>query len=435
MKNKTTQINRRRFLKTGGSVAAAISAPIILPSSVFGQNAPSNRITLGFIGMGGQGTGRNLGTFLQEEDAVALAVCDVRMSAAENAKKNVDKKYQNSDCKVYQDFREVLSRKDLDAIVISTPDHWHVPLSLAALKAGKDVFSEKPSLTITQGRELVDEVTKRKAVFQWGIEDRSLIKYHRLAGWARSGAIGKLQTIHVGLPRKKPYLLDASVPVPEGLDWNMWLGPAPFRAYTPTITGPQNWRNIVDYSGGSLTDWGAHIIDTAQVGAGMDASGPVEVSGTGTLLDPKKYQTTTPVDYKLHYRYANDVEMFVQDGEVDIKFVGTEGWIRCKGWNGVWSASNPEVLHIKEFGEEANYWPRPDIEHRDFLDAMKSRKAPAYHAEAGHRLASALHLGHLAIRSGRKIKWDPAKEVFTGGDTESAKSIIYKRPARDWESA
>lgn len=423
--------SRRKVL--GG--LAAFSAPLIIPARLLGKDAPSNRITLGFIGMGGQGTGRNLSTFLNQPDTKVLAVCDVFRSRAAKAKQQVDKFANSADCKVYQDFRELLARDDLDAIVISTPDHWHVPLAMAALKAGKDVFSEKPSLTITEGRALANEVAKRNAMFQWGIEDRHLIKYHRLAGWVRSGAIGKLEKIEVSLPGKRPHPKDDPAAVPDDLDWNLWLGPAPYRDYTPTITGAQNWRNVIDYSGGSLTDWGSHLIDTAQVGARMNDSGPVEISGTGRKLDPAEFQSNAPVDYRLHYRYSNGVEMDVTDGRVDIKFIGTKGWVRCAGWNGKWSASDMEILRIQEFGEDAGYWPRPEVEHRDFLDSMKSRKPPAYHVEAGHRLSTALHLGHLAIQSGRTIQWDPAKEEFGGGDTESTKSIIYQREARDWEKA
>lgn len=435
MNPETHSTSRRRFLKKGALTLAAASGPAILPSGLLGENAPSKKITLGFIGMGRQGIGRNLVTFLSQPDTTVLAVCDVFQSRAEDAKRQVDQHCGNSDCRTYRDFREVLARGDLDAVVISTPDHWHVPLSMAALRAGKDVFSEKPSLTLTEGRQLVDEVTKRGAVFQWGIEDRSLIKYHRLAGWVRSGAIGELETIHVGLPGKEPFLKDDPAPVPGDLDWNLWLGPAPFHAYTPTRTDHQNWRSITDYSGGTLTDWGAHIVDTAQVGARMDASGPVEISGTGDTPDPGKYQSNTPVNYKIHYRYPNGVEMFVQDGKVDIKFTGSMGWVRCEGWNGKWTASDEKILRIQEFGAEADYWPRPEIEHRDFLDAMRSRKPPAYHAEAGHRLASTLHLGHLAIRSGRTIRWAPAREAFADSDTESAKDIVYRRKSRDWENA
>ncbi len=436
MSTVNDSVTRRGLLKRAGLSAATISAPMVLPSGLFGKAAPSNRITLGFIGMGGQGTGRNLGTFLNQPDIAVLAVCDVRREAAENAKKKVDKNHQNSDCAACQDFREVISRRDIDAIVISTPDHWHVPLAMAALRAGKDVFCEKPTLTITEGRKLVKEVAKRKAVFQWGIEDRSLIKYHRLCGWARSGAIGNVQSIHVSLPRKKPFLKDEPSPVPEGLDWNMWLGPAPFHPHTPTRTGPQNWRNITDYSGGSLTDWGSHLVDTAQICAGMENSGPVEVSGVAGKLDPETYQSNAPVEYKVHYRYANGVDVYVEDaGPVDLRIVGTDGWVRCKGWDGVWEASSQDIIRIKEFGKEANFWPRPQIEHRDFLDSMKSRKPPAYHVEAGQRLSTTLHLGHMALHTGRKIEWDPEREAFAGGETESMNSNIYNRPARDWESA
>ena len=436
MSTPSSPLGRRSFLKRAGATAATLSAPLVLPSGLLGENAPSNKVHLGFIGMGSQGTGRNLGTFLNQPDIVVLAVCDVRKAAAENAKRIVDKTHQNTDCVAHQDFRAVIERQDIDAIVISTPDHWHVPLAMAALRAGKDVFCEKPTLTITEGRALVNEVNRRRAVFQWGIEDRSLIKYHRLCGWARCGAIGKVQSIHVSLPRKKPFLKEAPCPVPHGLDWNTWLGPAPFHAYTPTRTGPQHWRNITDYSGGSLTDWGSHLVDTAQVCAGMEHSGPVEISGVADRLDPETYQSNAPVEYKVHYRYANGVDVYVEDaGPVDLRVVGTDGWVRCKGWDGVWEASSKETLRVKDFAGETNFWTRPPIEHRDFLDSMKSRKPPAYHVEAGQRLSTTLHLGHLALQSGRKIQWDPAKEAFLGGDTESANSSIYRRSSRDWQSA
>jgi len=401
---------------------------------MFGATAPSNRIALGFIGMGLQGTGCNLRTFLQHRDAIALAVCDVKLSAARKAKAMVDEAYETNDCRACQDFREVIDRDDLDAIVISTPDHWHVPLSLAALRAGKDVFTEKPTLTIAEGRELAREVAERKAVFQWGIEDRSLLKYHCLAGWARCGAIGTLRRIEVFLPTRPPYPKDEPAPVPEDLDWNLWLGPAPFREYTPTISHPDNWRNVTDYSGGSLTDWGAHLVDTAQLGARVDDSGPVEVSGTGEIADPNKYQSDVPIHYKLRYRFANGIEMFVQDDAPDIKFIGDDGWVRCEGWNGGWSASSEEILRQQEFAGQEGYWELPPMEQRNFLDCIKSRKPATYHAEAGHRLSTTLHLGHLAIRSGRTIRWDPEKEAFPQGDTESLESIIYHRAPRDWAS-
>ena len=429
---KSTSFSRRRLLATG----ALACAPTILPSRLFGENAPSKQIALGFIGMGLQGMQRNLGNFLTQKDAKVLAVCDVMKSRAEAAKKRVDAKSGNQDCVAYQDFREVLERQDLDAIVISTPDHWHVPLSMAALAAGKDVFCEKPTLTITEGRVLEQEVAKRNAVFQWGIEDRSLIRYYRLAGWARDGHIGELETIHVGLPGKKPFQSDEPADVPDGLDWNLWLGPAPFHDYTPTRMRPQNWRYIFDYSGGTITDWGSHIVDTAQIAAFAENDGPVEVKGSCKELDPMVWQTNVPVDYELEYKYANGVNMLVKDGEVDIKLVGSKGWVRCRGWNGTWTASDPKILRVKEFGDRAKYWPMPPIEHRDFLDAMKSRGKPAYHVEAGHRLSTTLHLGHLACASAKTVKWDPKAEKFLGDHAaEYEKSLIYKRSSRDWAKA
>jgi hypothetical protein len=182
-----------------------------------------------------------------------------------------------------------------------------------------------------------------------------------------------------------------------------------------------------------LTDWGAHLIDTAQVAAGVQESGPVEVSGTGRELDPRIHQSDAPIGFNLHYRYANGVEMFVKDGEVDLTFVGTKGWVRCEGWDGIWSASDSRILKIKDFGRKM--WPLPPIEHRDFLNSMRNGRPPAYFAEAGHRLSTTLHLGHIAIRSGRTIRWDPEQEFFAEGDTDSARSIVYDRPARDWQNA
>jgi len=428
--NRAVDPTRRKLL---GCLAAA-TAPLIIPSRLLGKDAPSNKITLGFIGMGGHGIGRNLGNFLAQPDAVTLAVCDARKSAASRAMELVHQHDENNACLAYQDFREVIARKDIDAIVISTPDQWHAPMSMASLQAGKDVFCEKPSLTITEGRELADEVAKRQAVFQWGLEDRSLIKYHRLAGWARSGMIGKLQSVHVSLPSKRPFPMEASGPIPDDLDWNLWLGPAPFHPYTPQRTNPEHWRMIEDYSGGVITDWGSHLMDTAQIGVDMENSGPLEISGTCEMPDAAASESSVPFNVNVRYRYANDVEIFVTEGEVDIKFVGADGWVRCHGWNGEWSASNPEILRIDRFPDTADFWPLPPVEHRDFLDAMKSRGNPAYHVEAGHRLSTTLHLGHLAVRSGRVIQWNPETESFGDGDVESAISSIYRRPARDWEA-
>lgn len=425
-KNTRNTLNRRGFM----AGAAAVSVPLVVPAAVTGKNPPSDRVRMGFIGMGGQGIGRNMGTFLHQKDALVTAVCDVQKQQRRRAKQRVDGRYKNKDCRVFTDFREVLALKDIDAVCISTPDHWHVPLSLAALEAGYDVMSEKPTLTVAEGRRLVGAVGKHEAVFQWGIEDRSVLKYHKMAEWALNGALGTLKTVRVTLPNGKKLPKEKPVPVPEGMDWNLWLGPAPFVPYTPTRTRPMHWREIFDYSGGMITDWGAHLVDTAQVGAGVDTTGPVEVEAAGTI--PADAMTDVPVRFDVRCRYANGVEIQYKSGGTGIRFEGTDGWVQCDKWRGRITASSDDILRTKYTPAESKLWPCPPEEQRNFLDCIKSRKKTTYHAEAGHRLFTPLHLGHIAIRVGRTLKWDPAKEEIVG-DAEAAKYL--DRPARDWEKA
>jgi len=429
-------MNRRQFFNRSVAASVVATAPLIFPSKLFGSTAPSKRITLGFIGMGGQGIRMNLAGFLADDRTHVVAVCDCKLPAADAAKAIVDETYGNSDCVAYQDFRGIIGRDDIDAVVISTPDHWHVPMSMMALRAGKDVFCEKPSLTITEGRELVEEAARVGKVFQWGIEDRSLIKYWMLAGLARTGAIGEVHSVECGQPNKPMFDLEDPVPVPDELDWNLWLGPAPYAEYTPTVTDPQRWRQHVDYSGGSLTDWGAHLCDTAQIGIGMDESGPMEILGRSKEMAKNSY-VTAPSGYDVLFRYSNNATIRVRDTarKIFVRFEGTEGWIQCEKWNGELSASDMNLFRNLKLDDHPNFWPRPDSEQRNFADAVLSRGQTTYHAEAGHRLSSMLHLGHLAIRSGKTVYWDPDEERFAKDSKEHKKSIIYRRKSRDWERA
>ena len=429
-------MNRRQFFNRSVAASVVATAPLILSSKLFGATAPSKRITLGFIGMGGQGIRMNLAGFLADDRTHVVAVCDCRLSAADAAKAIVDETYGNSDCVAYQDFREIIGRDDIDAVVISTPDHWHVPMSMMALRTGKDVFCEKPSLTITEGRELVEEAARLGKVFQWGIEDRSLIKYWMLAGLARTGAIGEVHSVECGQPNKPMFDLEDPVPVPDDLDWNLWLGPAPYAEYTPTVTDPQRWRQHLDYSGGSLTDWGAHLCDTAQIGIGMDESGPAEILGTSKEMTKNSY-VTVPSGYDILFRYSNNATIRVRDTarKIFIRFEGTEGWIQCEKWNGELSASDVNLFRNLKLENHPNFWPRPASEQRNFADAVLSRGQTTYHAEAGHRLSSMLHLGHLAIRSGKTVYWNPDEERFASDSKEHKNSIIYRRRSRDWERA
>ena len=425
-------LTRRNFLQSGLAGALAVGvAPQFVASRVLGQNAPSKRVALGFIGVGTHGYGVNLLSFLQEEDCQAVAVCDVFGARRRKAKAAVDQQYGTSDCRMIADFRELIARPDIDAVVISTPDHWHVTMALMALAAGKKVFCEKPTLTIDEGRRLANFVEEKRLLFATGLEDRAVIQYHMLAEAVRNGAIGKLQRIEVGLPVKPVFKQEEPAAVPAELNWDLWVGPAPFRPYTPSLTEAQVWRQIRDFSGGSLTDWGAHLIDTAQVANFSEASSPVAVEGTGVI--PPDAVNTVPQTYKISYRYANGVVLDVVSDKPAIRFEGTDGWVGNKGWLGRLEGSDVSVFQRKYDPATNRIWPRRPREQRDFLDCFKNGQPPLYTAEALHRLSTTLHLGAIAMELGRPLKWDPKKEEFPG-DREA--NALRSRPVRDdWRRA
>jgi predicted dehydrogenase len=401
-------ISRRQFLKHTGLLAAgAALAPQL-------RAAPSNRITIGSIGVGGEGM-KNLNVFLGQPDAQVVAVCDVDRKRLYAARDRVNQEYKNADCSTCEDFREIIARKDIDAVMISTPDHWHVPISLMALRAGKDVICEKPTLTIAEGRLLSDTVKRYSAVFQTSTEDRSLHVYHRMAELVRNGRIGKLQRIYVGLPAGPEQPGNPTPqPVPDGFDYEMWLGPAPWAPYCPDRVH-YNFRWIFDYSGGQLTDWGAHIMDTAQWGNDTERTGPVEVEGAGKRHEAGLYDTF--YDYHLKYKYASGVEMFVDSGNVSLRFEGATGWVGNTGWMGQFEASSKSILDSRIGPEEIHLYTCPDGEHRNFLDCVKTRKDPYFPAEIVHRCSSVMHVGNIAMLLGRKLHWDPNKEEFVNDDT------------------
>jgi len=392
-------------------------APVVLPSSALGAGgraSPGNRITLGCIGIGGEGT-RNLMVFLGQPDAQVVAVCDVDPARRDQARHRVNERYQNHDCACHHDFREIIARDDIDAVCISTPDHWHVPISLMALRAGKDVICEKPTLTIAGGRALSDTVARQAAVFQTSTEDRSLLVYHRMAELVRNGRIGRLQRILVKLPAGPGEPGDPTPqPVPPGFDYDLWLGPAPWAPYCPARIH-WNFRWITDYSGGMLTDWGAHLIDTAQWANDTERSGPVAVEGTGKRHLHGLYDTC--YEYHLRYEYANGVEMQVDSGGVALRFEGSDGWVGNNGWVGALEASSKTILESKIGPGEIHLYTCPAGEHRNFLDCVKSRKDPYFPAEIGHRCSSVMHVGNIAIQLGRKLRWDPACERFPSDET------------------
>ncbi len=419
-------MNRRRFLRRTAIAGTALASfPTIIPAHVLGADAPSKKITIGFIGAGGHAIGWNLPKYLKLPDARVLTVCDVDHEHMEFAKTKVDEAYKNSDCTMTTDFREVLARPDIDAVMITTPDHWHTLISVMALRAGKDVQCEKPTLTIGEGRILIDTVRKHKKVFQTSTEDRSVPEYHRMAELVRNGRIGKLQKIEVILPKQPLEPGDPKPqPVPPELDYEMWLGPAPFAPYTKGRVH-FNFRWIWDYSGGIICDWGAHLFDTAQWANDTEHSGPVEVEGTGTHWEGGLYNTVK--DYDVTYRYANGVVMTCKPGNPSIKFIGTKGWVGNTGWRAPVEASSPEILNSVIGGEELHLFTNPEGEHRDFLDCVKSRKDPYFPVEIGHRVATVCHLANIAIKRGHKLRWDPKAERFEKDDAANA---MLTRPMR-----
>jgi len=415
--------SRRRFLQASATAAAV---PLIVPSTVFGAEAPSNKINVGFIGVGSHGVDWNMSFYFKQPSARIVMVCDVDGYRLKKAKAMVDAKYDNEDCAATKDFREVLARKDIDAVMISTPDHWHTLMSILALRAGKDVQCEKPTLTIDEGKLLIKEVRQRGRVFQTSTEDRAVPEYHRMAELVRNGRIGKLEKIEVILPKQPNGPGDPTPqPVPAELDYDMWLGPAPYAPYTKDRVH-FNFRWIWAYSGGIICDWGTHLFDTAQWANDTERSGPVEVEGSGTHWSGGLYDTVK--EYDVTFRYANGVVMTCKPGNPSIRFIGTQGWVGNTGWRGKVEASSEKILNSVIEPGEVRLYTNPAGEHDDFLKCVKSRKDPYFPVDIGHRVSTVCHLANIAIKVGARLKWDPVKEEFIGND--AANELRKVRPMR-----
>jgi len=430
---RAQNISRRGFLTRIASVAGGAAAfPYVVASSALdnaGGVAASNRITMGFIGVGSHGIGMNLRTFLGQSDCQAVAVCDVDSNQIKKARDMVNQKYGNTDCGAYKDFRDVIARDDIDAVMVSTPDHWHVPISLAALRAGKDVECEKPTLTVREGRLLVETVERYGRVFQWSTEDRAVHQYHRMCELVRNGRIGKVHTVHVELPSGPGKPGNAKpMPVPDGLDYDMWLGPAPFRPYCGRDHLPYQWRWILDYSGGQLSDWGAHLLDGAQWGSDTEHTGPVEVEGDGVFCEGGLYDTAK--QYRIEYKYAGGLRMIVSSGTPSLKFEGSEGWIGNRGWRAPLQAERKSILDSVIGPNETHLYTCKGGEQRNFLDCVKSRKECYFPPEKGQRCFTISHIGNISMLLGRKLRWDPEKEEFV--NDEQANRMLSRSMRGPW---
>ena len=454
---------RREFLKTvvAGSVAAC--APAIVPISVFGANPPNERINVGVIGCGNQST-IDLPAFLRHDDAQVVAVCDV--NTAGNGYKTPEqflgrKPAQDSvhayyaahtasgaykGCEAYNDFREVLGRKDIDAVAIIVPDHWHALMTVMAAKAGKDIYCEKPlSLTIRQGQAMVAAVRHYKRVLQTGSHYRSSPAARLACELVRNGRIGQLRRI-VALvaennavdpgPGWKP------MPVPDGFDYEMWLGPAPWAPYHKDRCF-YRFRFNLDYSGGQVTNFGAHSNDLAQWAMGADGAGPIEIEDQGAEWPVKGGLYTTATKVAFRARYANGVELICETRKPGFgtRFEGTEGWVEY-AYGGVkshpeslkTSAIGPDEIHLPASNpqrtEESGKYHIPDHV-RNFLGCIKSRQDPVAAVEIGHRTASVCHLGNIAMQLRRKLRWDPAKEQFI--DDAEADRLLSRPMRAPWQ--
>jgi predicted dehydrogenase len=400
---KGKDIDRRHFLKkTAATAAGAAAFPYFVPASALGKAgaaAPSNRITIGFIGTGGRGR-FNMTAFMAEPDVQILAVCDVDTRHREKARNAANLSPQSS----YNDFRNLLARDDIDTAVISTPDHWHVPIAIAAVKTGKDVFCEKPlTLTIAEGRALSDAVRNYSCVFQTGSQQRSEAGFRFACELVRTGRIGKLKVIKVGLPGSRTIGPQPVMPVPEGFDYDMWLGPAPWKPYTRARCHGR-FRHIFDYSGGKFIDWGTHHLDIVQLALGADSSGPVEISGTGEFPEEGIYDTA--VKYDIDFVYADGTRVNASTShEGGIRFEGADGWIFVN--RGVLDAHPKSLLRTNRISRYAG-----PSHFRNFLDCVRLRKDPLATAEMGHRSATVCHLGNIAMLLRRKLSWDPKAEKF-----------------------
>ena len=452
------QTSRRKFLadsaKAAISTGIAFSFPSIVPASVFGRNAPSNRINVAAIGTGRISRGHDMPGVWQYDFAQIIAACDLDLHRAEEGKQLINEFYSKRDgkpfdgVKVYTDYRELLQNKDIDAVLISTPDHTHAMIGVAAARAGKHIYMQKPaSLTIAEGRVISDVVTKSGVKFQIGSQQRSTEQFRYAAELVRNGRIGELKTVYVGLPGDPPGGNTKEMPVPSNFNYDMWLASTPEVYYTEDRVHPQagygrpGWLRCEQFGAGMITGWGAHHIDSAHWGMGMESSGPVEIwcekadFNSGGLWDVHGI-------FKTHANYANGVHMIVSN-EFDngIKFEGTKGWVFVSRGDYQATSSDPTkpgpqakkidasdpALLTSVIGEKEFHFTVSKEHHGNWLEAIRDNKKTIAPVEEAHRACSACLLHHISMKLKRKLHWDPKKEKFTNDDEANK---MLSRPQR-----
>jgi predicted dehydrogenase len=457
--SKPSSLSRRDFLnntvKAAIGTSIAMGFPTIVPSSVFGRTAPSNRINIGAIGTGRISRIHDLPGVWQYDYAQVMAVCDVDSKRAADGQKLVNDFYSKRNgsaydgVKMYTDYKELLRNKDIDAVLISTPDHTHAMIGVAAARAGKHIYMQKPaSLTIAEGRKMSDVITKSGVKFQIGSQQRSSEQFRYAAELVKNGRIGELKKVYVGLPGDPPGGNTEKMPVPPNLNYDLWLATTPEVYYTEDRVHPQQgygrpgWLRCEQFGAGMITGWGAHHIDSAHWGMGMERSGPVEIWGSAEF--PKSGLWDVHGIFTTYAKYANGVEMTVSNEIPNgVKFEGTKGWIFVsRGDYQVTSsdpgsgntttqakkidASDPKII-TSVIGPNEFHLPVSKEHHGNWLEAIRDNKATIAPAEEAHRACSACLLHHIAMKLKRKVYWDPKKEKFNN-DVEA--NNMLSRPER-----
>lgn len=421
MLNPRNNLTRRQLIARAAQAGGFAAAPMIVPAKALGRGGalpPSDRITLGGLGIGNRGA-FVLRSFLEQPDVQFLAVCDVRNDRRETIKSMADQKYGNRDCAMYSDQYELWERRDIDAVLIATGDRWHTLLSIQAAKAGKDVYCEKPcSMTIAESRALADAFQRLGRIYQAGTQRRNGPNFMRVFEMARSGKLGKLRTLHAeaGPGERWPpatshdWLPAEPEPPTQVVDWDRWLGPSPWRPYNAQYVQGR-WRNYFDFHGGGILEWGSHTVDLCQWVAGTDETTPVE-------FEPRGMGQITP--YSIHCRYANGLRLVIRDkgflglGSCHIRLEGDAGWVETADSGKIETSDNLRGEAPLVSQEEAR---RATANHvRDFVDAVKSRRQPRSNALAACQAHIACHAAYIAFQLGRKLTFDPSRDAFIGDD-------------------
>ncbi|MCK4293558.1 MAG: Gfo/Idh/MocA family oxidoreductase [Planctomycetes bacterium] len=442
-------ITRRNFLqRTAAGAVATLGTPWVVPPTVFGALAPSNRINVGCIGTGNMGF-VDLQGLMHQDDTQIVAVCDVNRGSygyktatqfrgREPARKRVDNYYAGKKrsgiykgCDVYNDFRELVARDDIDAVSVTTPDHWHAIPTIMAARAGKHIYCQKPlSLTIAEGRAMVEAVRRYGVTLQTASQHRSKETMRFACELVRNGRIGRVKRVLTSLGRhglRTDINTWQPTPVPEGFDYNLWLGPAPWAPHNKSRCF-YTFRFIQDYSGGETTNTGAHKFDIVQWGLGTERTGPVEIEDLGSEFpETGLFDTVSRIYFRA--RYANGVELICTPGGIGgaARFEGSEGSVQAD-----WSSlrTNPESLKDTVIGPNEIHLPKSSDHKRNFLDCIKSGRDPIAPVEVGHRSASVCHLANIAMKLKRKLAWDPDREHFINDD--EANRLLNKPLRAPW---